>query len=419
LPQFHPTPENDAWWGAGFTEWTNIVQARPYWPGHYQPHVPGELGFYDLRLPEVRAAQAHLACAYGIDGFCYYHYWFHGRQVLDRPLREVVRTGRPAFPFCVLWANEPWTRAWDGGQDRILIDQEYSVEDDRAHIRYLMELFADPRYIRREGRPLLGVYRIQSLPEPRRTIDLWRDECRRAGLDAPYILKFDTRGNNDDPAKYGCDAAAEFVPHNVETQVATVMPDGSQPGNRVWRYRDVARFYRQRPSESWIRYPTVIPRWDNSPRHSDGRAIAIIEDSPEGFERWLRAAIERAQREDPQSPFVFVNAWNEWAEGAHLEPDLKFGRRYLDAVARATGRRPEVTVASELVPGPADPGQLYEDLYDRYVRLQRDHTTLLSVMEQRIATTVADHEARLRIAQDQANALAAWAHKLRGRVLSE
>jgi O-antigen biosynthesis protein len=367
----------------------------------------------------VRAAQAHLAASYGIDGFCYYHYWFHGRRVLDRPLREVVRTGRPDFPFCVLWANEPWTRVWDGGQDKILIDQDYSVEDDRAHIQYLMELFADPRYIRRDGRPLLGVYRIQALPEPRRTIDLWRDECRRAGLGDPYILKFDTHDNSDDPAQYGCDAAAEFVPHLLHPQVPAVVPNGSRPGNAVWRYPDVSHFYRHRPSESWIRYPTVIPRWDNSPRHSDGQVHALIEDSPEEFERWLRAAIDRAQREDPRSPIVFLNAWNEWAEGAHLEPDLKFGRRYLDAVARATGRGVEVVPGTEPIPDPADPAELYEDLYDSYVRLQRENTALLSVMEQRLAGAVADHEARLRIAQDQARSLASWAYKLRSRALSE
>ena len=394
------------------------MQARPYWPGHYQPHLPGELGFYDLRLPEVRAAQARLARTYGIDGFCYYHYWFHGRRVLDRPLREVLTTGRPDFPFCVLWANEPWTRVWDGGADRILIDQQYSLDDDREHIRYLIEAFADSRYIRREGRPVLGVYRIQALPEPRRTVELWRKECADAGVGDPFILKFDTYHNADDPAQYGCDAAAEFVPHLLSPQVPSVVPPGANPRNLVLRYADASRAYQGRHSESWVRYPGVLPSWDNSPRHSDGRAIALIDSTPGEFERWLRAAIARAQREDPASPFVFVNAWNVWAEGAHLEPDLRFGRQYLEAIARATGRRVEAPQADgEPVPDPADPADLYADLYERYVRLQREHSALVAVMERRIASTVAEHEARLRVAREQARALAEWAHTLRARGL--
>ena len=178
LPQFHPTPENDTWWPRGFTEWRNVVRASPLFAGHQQPHVPSELGFYDLRVPEVRVLQAELARGYGIEGFCYYHYWFKGRRVLQRPFQEVLTSGEPDFPFCLAWANENWTRAWDAGPQEVLIEQTYDPEDDRRHIDYLIRAFKDPRYIRVDGRPLLLIYRVQGMPDPVRTFDLWRERAR-------------------------------------------------------------------------------------------------------------------------------------------------------------------------------------------------------------------------------------------------
>src|SRR5215475_4957626 len=174
LPQYHPIPENDEWWGTGFTEWTNVVSAKPVFAGHYQPHLPADLGFYDLRLPEVRQAQADLARNHGIHGFCYYHYWFQGRRLLRRPFDEVLRSGQPDFPFCLCWANENWTRVWDGSDKKLLIEQTYSADDDLAHIRWLAPAFRDPRHIRVEGKPLFLVYRARKLPDPLRTTSLWR-----------------------------------------------------------------------------------------------------------------------------------------------------------------------------------------------------------------------------------------------------
>ncbi len=171
LPQFHPIPENDEWWGKGFTEWTNVAKATPRFPGHYQPHLPADLGFYDLRLPEARAAQAELAARYGIYGFCYYHYWFSGRRLLERPVNEIWKSGEPDFPFCLCWANENWTRQWDGQNAQVLLEQHYSAADDLAHIRSLIPLFKDRRYIRVADRPLLLVYRASRLPEPEK---LWQ-----------------------------------------------------------------------------------------------------------------------------------------------------------------------------------------------------------------------------------------------------
>ena len=182
LPQFHPIPENDQWWGKGFTEWSNVSKAKPLFQGHYQPHLPADLGFYDLRLPETRAAQAEMAREHGIDGFCYYHYWFNGRRILERPIREILAAGEPKFPFCVCWANENWTRRWDGRDAEVLLEQRYSVQDDIAHIRSLIPMFEDARYIRVDGKPLFLVYRSTAIPDARATTDRWRREAERAGL---------------------------------------------------------------------------------------------------------------------------------------------------------------------------------------------------------------------------------------------
>src|ERR1700682_5554230 len=176
LPQFHPIPENDEWWGTGFTEWANVTKARPKYRKHYQPHLPSDLGFYDLRLSETREAQAELAKRYGIHGFCYYHYWFNGKRLLERPFTEVLASGNPDFPFCLCWANENWTRRWDGREQETLLRQRYSPEDDRAHIRALLPAFEDARYIRVEGKPFFVVYRTGHMPDPRRTAEIWREE---------------------------------------------------------------------------------------------------------------------------------------------------------------------------------------------------------------------------------------------------
>lgn len=206
LPQFHPVPENDEWWGKGFTEWTNVTKAKPAFRNHYQPHLPSDLGFYDLRLPEIREQQAELARQYGIHGFCYYHYWFNGRRILERPLNEVLSSGNPDFPFCVCWANENWTRVWDGGEKELLLKQEYSLEDDRAHIRSLIDTLSDERYIRIDNKPLFLVYRTGLLPNPKMTSDVWREEAQKAGLADLYLVRVESHGDYTDPADIGFDA---------------------------------------------------------------------------------------------------------------------------------------------------------------------------------------------------------------------
>src|SRR5690242_15190569 len=187
LPQYHPIPENDLWWGKGFTEWTSVAKAKPLFRKHYQPHLPADLGFYDLRLPETRSAQAQLARENGIYGFCYYHYWFNGKLLLERPFNEVLASSQPDFPFCLCWANENWTRAWDGLEHDILVAQEYDAEDDRRHIHWLVEAFRDRRYIRVNGKPLLLVYRVSNLPDPLQTASLWREEAHKLGIGDIYL----------------------------------------------------------------------------------------------------------------------------------------------------------------------------------------------------------------------------------------
>ena len=212
LPQYHPIPENDRWWGKGFTEWTNVVKARPLFRGHYQPHLPADLGFYDLRLPEVRQAQVDLAREYGLSGFCYYHYWFNGKRLLHWPFDEVLASAEPDFPFCLCWANENWTRIWDGGDSEVLMKQTYSDKDDLAHIRWLARAFADPRYIRVENKPLFIIYRAHKLPDIRKTTAVWREECRRRGIGEIFLCRIDTASDTLRPSELGLDAAVEFQP---------------------------------------------------------------------------------------------------------------------------------------------------------------------------------------------------------------
>ncbi len=213
LPQFHPIPENDEWWGKGFTEWTNVAKAGPLFEGHYQPHIPGELGYYDLRLPQARQAQAELAKEYGIYGFCYYHYWFNGKLLLNQPLDEVLASGEPDFPFCLCWANEDWTRAWDGRSGSVLIKQDYNDKDDLHHIMYLKHIFEDTRYIRIDGRPLFLVYRANRMPNPKRTTKIWREQARKHGIGELYLCRVESfPDEHTDPGAIGFDASVEFQP---------------------------------------------------------------------------------------------------------------------------------------------------------------------------------------------------------------
>jgi len=347
LPQFHPIAENDRWWGKGFTEWRNVVQARPLLKGHYQPHLPADLGFYDLRSPETRAAQAALARQFGIHGFCYYHYWFNGQRLLERPLDEVLSTGEPDFPFCVCWANENWTRRWNGEEQDVLLQQQYSPEDDRAHIRALLRYFRDPRYITIDGRPLVLIYRVSSLPSPQQTAAIWREEAAKAGFPGLYLCTVISLASLDfDPATIGFDAAVDFPPNcnhytqpikpwrckfkQLDRQARRFVSD-PYCDHTILRYSDLAKNIMSRAEPDYPMFPTVTPGWDNSARRKRGASI-YLGSTPEVYRRWLDHSIRQTQNRfaDPAEQLVFINAWNEWAEGNHLEPDQKWGHRYLE-----------------------------------------------------------------------------------------
>ena len=341
LPQFHRIPENDAWWGEGFTEWTNVRRARPNFDGHWQPHVPGELGYYDLTDPAVRDRQAALARAHGVDAFCYYHYWFGGRRLLERPFAEVLASGRPDFPFCVCWANENWTRRWDGLDHEVLMAQRYSPDDARRLVAELIPAFRDRRYLRVNGRPLFLVYNVADIPDVAGSVAVWRDECVRAGVGNPYLCAVQ-RNAVDDPTVYGLDAAVEFPPigHAAENITRRLAVTNPQFRGSVFGYRNLAAHYLMQPRPPFRQFRGTTPMWDNTARRQhDGMIVA--DSTPEDFGVWLQHAMAQTRlRHAGEERLLFVNAWNEWAEGNHLEPDARHGRRYLDAVrtARAVER---------------------------------------------------------------------------------
>jgi glycosyltransferase involved in cell wall biosynthesis len=335
LPQYHPIPENDEWWGRGFTEWTNVTRATPLFPGHHQPHVPSELGFYDLRVAETRRAQAGLARAHGIHAFCYYHYWFAGKQLLERPFADVLASGEPDFPFCLCWANEPWSRRWDGRADDVLQAQTYSPADDVAHLRALLPAFADRRYLTIEGKPLFIVYQARDLPDPGGTVARWRAEAGRAGLPGLYLMTVETGWDAGwDATEVGFDAKVLFQPQFSLLAKTPRLHVGDLDSLQVYDYERSWPRLAEPPPVSYLRYETVFPSWDNSPRRGSD-AVVVHNSSPEAYGAWLHTAVERAVVRPAPEPLVFINAWNEWGEGAHLEPDVGHGRAYLEATRRA------------------------------------------------------------------------------------
>ena len=336
LTQFYPTPENNEWWGKGFTEWTNVTKSTPLFDGHYQPRLPSDFGFYDLRLKESRLDQISLAKQYGIDGFCYHYYWFSGKRILNVPLDAMLSDPDHDMPFCLCWANENWTRRWDAADHQVLIAQKYLEDDDLNFIKSLIPFFQDPRYIRLDGKPFLIVYRPQHLPNAKETLSIWRRYCISVGIGDIYLSAALSHGNTD-YAQYGFDAGVEFPPHNLKTTNVNGELDFYQPfvGN-VMQYSDIAKSYINRTYGSGCSnvFRTVFPSWDNTAR-TGPRALITLNGTPANYEFWLQQAVLSTQRDFPkQERFVFINAWNEWAEGCHLEPDRCYGRAFLEATER-------------------------------------------------------------------------------------
>jgi GT2 family glycosyltransferase len=338
LPQFHPIPENDVWWGKGFTEWRNVTRARPNFPGHYQPRFPADLGFYDLRLRETYQHQVALAERYGVDAFCFYYYWFDGKRLLERPLERLLEDSSISFPFCICWANENWTRRWDGMDHEILMAQAHRTEDDRAVIADVIRYVQHPSYIRVNGRPLILVYSATRFPDIRATLQTWRAECRAGGIGEIYVAmveSFDLTNQKTTPVELGFDAAVEFPPHNAGLFAMPGRVANSTFRGQVFSYEHTAVHYLSKPLPGYTCFRTVMPGWDNSPRRLDD-AVVFAGSTPGAYQAWLEGALRQAREQlvgDEQ--LVFINAWNEWAEGAYLEPDLGWGHGYLEATRNA------------------------------------------------------------------------------------
>jgi glycosyltransferase involved in cell wall biosynthesis len=353
LPQFHQTPENDVFWGEGFTDWTYVRAAQPQFVGHYQPRVPGELGYYNLLDPDVQRRQVELAKLYGVGGFCFHFYWFNGKRLLEKPVENYLKDPQLDLPFCLCWANENWTRRWDGRENEILIAQDHTAEDDLAFITYISKYLRDPRYIRIDGKPLLIVYRPSLLPSAGETAQRWRKWCRNNGI-GEIFLAYSQSFERIDPAEYDFDAAIEFPPNmeakslelpivnrsvkSLSRDFACVILDWSEYIRRSRNYTDPGyRLFRG-----------LCPSWDNTPRRNNSARI-LVNNSPEGYHEWLLNAINdmRSRLHNPNEHLVFVNAWNEWGESAYLEPDAGYGYAYLESTRLALAGAVHVPLSQE------------------------------------------------------------------------
>ncbi len=348
LPQFHPIPENNDWWGMGFTEWRNVSKAKPLFENHYQPHLPADLGFYDLRMNEIFMQQIALAKKYGIYGFCFYHYWFNGKMLLEKPIENWLNSKDINFPFCLSWANENWTRRWDGQENEILMQQHYDEKDEYNHIKYLIQFFKDDRYIKINGRPVFLMYRSELHPDIKNATEIWREEVKKAGFPDLYLIRMENFIKNIHPSIHGFDAGMEFAPdatcqkkkyskknlfkHVVRKSLHySKLKESPYLNNGVYYYEDMMNGMINRSKKNYKFFRCVCPSWDNSARRSKGATI-YMESTPEKFREWVMKIKEITTTNfTEEEQLFFINAWNEWGEGCHLEPDLKYGHQYLEA----------------------------------------------------------------------------------------
>lgn len=346
LPQFHPIPENDTWWGKGFTEWSNVTRGKPLFRYHYQPRIPADLGYYDLRLEEIQVAQAQFARDFGIHGFCYYYYWFNGRKLLNQPIEQMFRSSRIDTGFCICWANENWSRNWDGQNRHILIKQEYSIESNLALIHEIIPMMKDPRWIRYQGKPVMVVYRISIIPEWLETARLWREACRKAGVGEIHLcaVRFGLETLKGHPEDHGLDAYVLFPPHEAarEDLRGTMLDLHKDFKGEIYRYSAVidGDIQRYEDGYTWPTHRGTMLAWDNTARRlTDARIFHGA--TPYGFRRWMQALLTQDVRHNRGSEtLLFINAWNEWAEGTYLEPDQRWGAANLTAVRTAIAAVP-------------------------------------------------------------------------------
>ena len=356
LPQFHAIPENDLWWGEGFTEWRNVGRALPQFQGHAQPRLPGTLGYYDLTHPQAMRAQAALAQAYGVGAFCFYFYWFGGKTLLEAPLQQWLRDPSITLPFCLCWANESWSRRWDGRADDILMAQRHGADDDLAFIAHVADYLRDPRYLRVDGKPMLLVYRPGLLPDAKATAARWRDWCRDHGIGEIFIA-YVQGFERPDPATLGFDAAVEFPPNMATPQDITAAQRllNDDYSGQVLDWRQLAADYKRRPVPSYRLFPAVNCGWDNEPRRP-GQGRTFLHAAPRRYRDWLsHTIVHRLPTAPDSSRLVFINAWNEWAEGAVLEPDARLGHAWLHATAAALQAAAEISPLAPITVAPLRP----------------------------------------------------------------
>jgi lipopolysaccharide biosynthesis protein len=329
LPQLHPIPENDVFWGKGFTEWTNVRKAIPLYKGHDQPRVPADLGYYDLRDATTREVQALLARTHGVDAFCYYHYWFAGKRVLEAPFSEVLKTGKPDFPFVLCWANQSWTGVWYGCPDRVLIEQTYPGDDDyTTHFYSLLDAFQDLRYLRIKDKPVFIVFRPFELPDKKRFTQLWTKLAQENGLNGIYFIGL-TWNSEWDHQSDGFDAAVtqkNLPPRPLSNAIKKRGLPTLFDADAIIPYVVSDKKY-----TTQLIFPCLMPNWDNTPR-SGGNGLVMVNSNPENFRRQIKRALESIFENLQDEKIIFIKAWNEWAEGNYMEPDTKYGTRFLEVL---------------------------------------------------------------------------------------
>jgi hypothetical protein len=343
LPQFHPIPENDDWWGKGFTEWTNVGKAKPLFREHYQPRVPADLGYYDLRMSEVREAQAEMANYAGIDGFCYWHYWFAGKQLLERPFNEVLESGKPDFPFCLAWANESWTGIWNNDHKRILLEQTYpGIDDYKAHFYSNEIAFKDKRYLKIDGRLIFVIYKPFNLPNPLEFIEVWNNLACENGLKGFYFIAVSNNASveTEPILKMGFDAinSNRMLDAQISISKAVRLLNGlsrkyfsGKLALTKYNYEDVINNWIKNDDYKENVIPSILPNWDTSPR-SGKKAVILHNSTPELFDKHLSKMIEVVKIK--QNKILFLKSWNEWAEGNYVEPDIKYGKQYIEVLRK-------------------------------------------------------------------------------------
>ena len=369
LPQFHPIPENDKWWGKGFTEWTNVAKAKPLFKGHYQPRIPADLGFYDLRLPEVREQQAEMAREAGIEGFCYWHYWFsHDKKLLERPFQEVLQSGKPDFPFCLGWANHNWTnKSWDVGtrkqKEMTLMEMVYNEDEYRKHFYDVLSAFKDSRYISVDEKPLFLIWSPNDIPSAHTFIQLWQQLAHENGLKGIHFVGIQQNIVNTDI--HIKDLRLKRIPNQASMLYKRVLDQGFDAVNsrgynradlccrtlwdilfrtlaiRLFKYFPISKCNQRKINRKLYTkedtleniYPTIMPNWDRSPR-SGKKARIYTNSTPEIFAEQVEIALDLVKDKQPEHQIIFLMSWNEWAEGNYMEPDLKFGHGFLDALRK-------------------------------------------------------------------------------------